>query len=165
LHHNPAEVGDGHVAEDEDAADESAGDNHIQRPDLIRKNIRQSPAKHTPRIQNRDKIKRHAVVRNPRRLPEERNVEELDVEAYEAYGRARYEGEEGDVREGRFVEQGADPRRLGAEFHYEERDEQGGEGHEAEDADGPGEADLGEEAVEDDRVDDAWITCQCQWER
>lgn len=45
---------------------------------------------------------------------------------------------------------------MDAGFHHGDGNEEGREGHEAEDADGPAEADLGEEAVEDYGVDYAW---------
>lgn len=100
LHYDSTEVRDGKVAEDQNGADESARDDDVDGPNLIRQHVGQGAAEDRAGVENRHEVEGHGAVGDAARFAEVGDVEELDVQADETYERAEHEGHEGEVAEG-----------------------------------------------------------------
>lgn len=84
MNHDSAKVGHGHVAEHQHGADEGAGDYDVYGADAVGEHVGEGPSEDAARVKDGDEVEGHGAVGDAGRFAEEGDVEELDVEAYEA---------------------------------------------------------------------------------
>ena len=137
----------------QDTNDERAGRDHVQRAGDIGQGIRYRSAKDTRGVEDGHEIETHLLVGVARGLAVVADVKEHDVQPDKADHGSEREDHIRHVGEGGPVDQRARLGRLDALLEDGERHQQRAERDEREDAHRPAEADLVDELVEDDGID------------
>lgn len=154
-HNKAAEVLDGDEAQDEHAGQQGTGDDGIKAADAVGQHVGEDAAEGAGGVHDGQHVEGQVLAGDAAVEGVQLDVEEGRVQAHEDDHGAGNEEHVGRLLEGGQVEHLAPRWRQHAHAHTQVRDEQRGEGDEADDAGGPGEADGADQAVQHDGVDDA----------
>lgn len=154
-HANTRAVVDRNVADTQHAADQTARDDHVERPKPIREDVGDDPPKHTRRVHDRQEVEREVLVRQVAFQRVHLRVEERHVQPHEPaeeaddLQRIRRDAERLQIQQTPTLgRQHADP-------HARTRHDHGGQDDEAEHARRPCEADFRQQIMKDNRIDHA----------
>ena len=145
----------GDHAEHQNTGNEGAWRDKVERSRLIGEGVGGDTAEGRPSVEDGDDIEGHLAVGDMPFQGVVGEVEEDDAEAHKADKGGDCECDEGDIGEGRPVDDGPGLWQSNAHPHDGDWDEEGAEGYEGHDPDGPGEPDPVDKPVQDDGVDDA----------